>query len=147
MAFTIFRARSQAAIRRCHASICRWSWGCLLVQKRYGNQEQKRKRILILDSEQYRYQRFISDIAGQDIRAHGSEPARAIEMVATWLRAQSRSTSVPGGRRIAQEFAEFQRHLPTILDTRQFVEAEISFGDYVTITTEWMAESLAPASP
>src|SRR5262249_938548 len=107
---------------------------------------QKRKRILILDSEQFRYQRFISDIAGQDIRTHGAEPARAIEMVATWLRAQSRSTSVPGGRRIAQEYAQFQQQLPSMLDTRHFVEAEISFGDYVTIATEWMADSLAPAS-
>jgi hypothetical protein len=121
--------------------------GLFIGAKRYGSQEQKRKRTLILDAEQYRYQRFISDIAGQDIRAHGSDPARAIEMVATWLRVQSRSTSVPGGRRIAEEFAEFQRQLPTILDTRQFVAAEISFGDYVTIATEWIAESLASATP
>jgi hypothetical protein len=121
--------------------------GLFLGAKRYGNQEQKRKRILILDSEQYRYQRFISDIAGQDIRAHGSEQARAIEMVATWLRVQSRSTGAPGGRRIAREFAEFQRHLPAILEKRQFVEAEVTFGDYVTIVTEWITESLALATP
>jgi hypothetical protein len=121
--------------------------GLFFGAKRYGDDEQRRKRVLILDTEQYRYQRFISDIAGQDIRAHESDPARAIEMVATWLRTQSRSASVPGGRRIAQEFAEFQSHLPAILETRQLVEAEVSFGDYVTITTEWIAESLAPAAP
>jgi hypothetical protein len=67
--------------------------GLFIGARRYGDEEQKRKSVLILDVEQYRYQRFISDIAGQDIRAHGGEPARAIEAVATWLRIQSRSTT------------------------------------------------------
>ena len=113
--------------------------GLFIGAKRYGDQEQRRKRALILDTEQYRYQRFISDIAGQDIRAHGADPARAIEMVATWLRTQSRSTTVPGGRRIAQEFAEFRQDLPAILDARQLVEAEMSFRDFVAIAAGWIA--------
>jgi hypothetical protein len=35
-----------------------------LGAKHYGNRQQKSKRALILNREQYRYQRFISDIAG-----------------------------------------------------------------------------------
>lgn len=43
--------------------------GLFLGCKRFGPESQSRKRTLILDSEQYRYRQFISDIAGQDIRA------------------------------------------------------------------------------
>ena len=35
----------------------------------------------MLDREPYRYQAFLSDIAGQDIAAHGGEPVRAIGAV------------------------------------------------------------------
>jgi hypothetical protein len=56
--------------------------GLFIGAKRLGDEEQGRKRILILDTEQYRYHRFISDIAGQDIRAHGSDPSGQ----SRWLR-------------------------------------------------------------
>jgi hypothetical protein len=114
--------------------------GLFIGAKRYGDAEQRRKRALILDIEQYRYQRLVSDIAGQDIRAHGSRPIRAIEMVATWLRTQSRSTTVPGGQRIAEEFAEFQRNLPATLAARQLNQSEMTFGDYTAIANAWITE-------
>src|SRR5205085_10402919 len=41
--------------------------GAFLGAKHFGNNRQKRKACLILDSEKYRYQKFISHIAGQDI--------------------------------------------------------------------------------
>lgn len=114
--------------------------GLFIGAKRYGDKEQKRKRALILDIEQYRYERFISDIAGQDIRSHGGDVLRAIEAVATWLRIQSRSTKVPGGRRIAEEFSEFQRRLPEILKAQHLDPEEMTFGDYVAIVTAWITD-------
>jgi hypothetical protein len=51
--------------------------GMFLGAKRYGRAEQKRKSCLILDADRYRFQKFISDIAGQDIAAHGG--ARLVE--------------------------------------------------------------------
>lgn len=41
--------------------------GIFLGAKRYGGKSQKLKKLLILDLEQFRYQRFISDLAGIDI--------------------------------------------------------------------------------
>lgn len=107
--------------------------GMFIGAKRYGAPEQRKKRALIFDIEQYRYQRFISDIAGHDIHAHGADPERAIIEVATWLRQQSRSTTIPGGTQIAQEFAQLQDLLPEILADRQLQEAEMTFGDYTSI--------------
>lgn len=114
--------------------------GLFLGARRYGDAEQKRKRALILDIGQYRYQRFISDIAGQDIKAHNGDPATAIERVAAWLRTQSKSKTIPGGRAIADEFAAFQSDLPTILNARKLASDEMTFGDYLAIATAWITE-------
>jgi hypothetical protein len=40
--------------------------------RRFGPRRARRKKCLVLDSQPYRYQKFLSDIAGQDIRAHGT---------------------------------------------------------------------------
>ena len=47
--------------------------GIFLGAKRFGRAEQKGKVCLILDTERYRYQQFMSDIAGQDISAVPTE--------------------------------------------------------------------------
>lgn len=60
--------------------------GILLGAKRYGDIGQKVKRLLILDVEQYRYQRFVSDLAGMDIHKHGGDPMRAVRETRDWLR-------------------------------------------------------------
>jgi hypothetical protein len=39
----------------------------------------------VLDRASYRFQQFISDIAGQDVVAHGGQPTRAIIAVRDWL--------------------------------------------------------------
>jgi len=44
--------------------------GLFLGAREFGTGRQKQKRVLILDTERYRYQKFCSDIAGQDIKAH-----------------------------------------------------------------------------
>ena len=113
--------------------------GIFLGAKRYGSSLQKRKKALILDVEQYRYQRFISDIAGQDIRAHDGDPRRAISAVADWLREQSRSTTVPGGAQIAKEYEEFRTsELPPVLQRRGLRHDELTFGDYTGIVFEYL---------
>lgn len=112
--------------------------GLFLGARRFGDEIQKRKRALVLDTEQYRYQRFISDIAGQDIHAHGGDLAQAIVVVATWLRTQSKSATVPGGQKIAREFDEFLVDLPAILLDRQLAADEITFGDFASIATAYI---------
>lgn len=113
--------------------------GLFLGAKRFGDVAQRKKRALILDVEQYRYQRFVSDLAGQDIQAHAGDPGGAIEAVAGWLREQSRATTVPGGRQIATEYATFrQQALPAILATRGLQLQELTFGDYTSIVLGYL---------
>jgi hypothetical protein len=83
--------------------------GVFLGAKRFGVGGQKLKRCIVLDRERYRFQRFISDIAGQDIHSHRRDLRQLIVELASWLRDQSRDPKVPGGQRIAADFASFGR--------------------------------------
>jgi len=114
--------------------------GVFLGAKRYGDRIQRRKRALILDREQYRYQRLISDIAGQDIVSHNGNPASAIAAVTTWLRQQSRVTTIPGGQAVAAEYDQFRRDLPAILAARMLDVSEMTFGDFSAIVAAWITE-------
>ena len=49
--------------------------GLFLGARQYGNREQKAKRCVIYDRELYRFQKYISDIAGQDIQITGHLPS------------------------------------------------------------------------
>jgi hypothetical protein len=74
--------------------------GIFLGAKRYGGAAQKSKRVLILDVEQYRYQKFISDLAGMDIHDHGGDARRALRETRDWLANVSRRT-LPSADRVA----------------------------------------------
>lgn len=114
--------------------------GLFLGAKRFGEGRQRRKQVLILDTEQYRYQKFISDIAGQDIKAHSGSAAQAIEIVTNWLRQHTKVSNIPGGSAVAQEFARFQADLPVVLNARSLTIGDMTFGDYVAIAAAWITE-------
>jgi len=54
----------------------------------------KNKKALILDRERYRYARYLSDIAGQDIQDHKGDVAQLIKKVRNWLASQSLSAFI-----------------------------------------------------
>lgn len=55
--------------------------GLFLGAHRFGGKKHSRKKSLILDRDDHRYQTFISDIAGQDIHSHHSGVGRLIEQI------------------------------------------------------------------
>ena len=116
--------------------------GLFLGAKRFGDTIQKRKRCLVMDTENYRYKRFISDLAGQDIRGHRNDPGVCIEAVATWLRKQSRSQTVPGGRAMAREFEAFELKLTGLCMGLRLEVDEMTFGDLTTLASEYIAAEL-----
>jgi hypothetical protein len=113
--------------------------GMFLGAKRYGRAEQKQKNCLILDVERYRYQKFMSDIAGQDIAAHGGDTKRAIRIVRDWLSNDpSRHTRVPGGHAIATRYDIFLKELPAVCERSNLRRDELTFTDYVMQIEEWL---------
>src|SRR5439155_19110275 len=74
--------------------------GMFLAAKRFGAGRQRKKVCLIVDSMPYRYQQFISDIAGQDIQVHNNSPKAVITVLRNWMRNASGSTVLLGGTEI-----------------------------------------------
>jgi hypothetical protein len=56
----------------------------------------RRKSFLIFDSEQYRFQKYISDISGQDIHQHDNDQRTAMERIRDWLRSESGNHAIRG---------------------------------------------------
>jgi hypothetical protein len=59
--------------------------GLFLGAKRYGNKRQQTKSCKILDTDKYRFQKFCSDISGQDISAHHGDPEEAVKTLRNWF--------------------------------------------------------------
>jgi hypothetical protein len=117
--------------------------GLFLGAQRFGTGRQRRKGCLILDREPYRYQRFISDIAGQDIAAHDGDVGRLIGRVRDWLGTAAGGTPLPGGKAIAERFAAFTVDLPGLAAVLRLTVEELTFGNYVTMASEWLRRDLA----
>ncbi len=115
--------------------------GMFLGAKKFGQGEQRDKSCLILDRENYRYQKFISDIAGQDIRAHGGDPKTAISIVRNWLRSCLPSISIPGGESIGGRYDLFRKELPSLCRTLRISTDELTFIDYTWMVTEWLDQN------
>jgi hypothetical protein len=113
--------------------------GMFVGAKRYGRAEQRQKSCLILDVERYRFQRFLSDIGGQDIAAHGGEPGRAIVAVRDWLsNATPKSLRIPGGAAITRRYELFTMELPTMCERLQLRMGDLTFNDYIVQVEEWL---------
>jgi len=114
--------------------------GIFLGAKRYGDGYNAEKSCLILDTEKFRYQRFISDISGQDIKAHAGSVARAVGCVRDWLNHASHRTTIPGPEAILKRYESYRRQLPEICKTLQLLPREITFKDKAALASKWLRE-------
>lgn len=112
--------------------------GIFLGAKKFGIAEQKRKKCLILDTEPYRYQQFISDIAGQDIQAHNDTPEVIVKIVRDWLRNASRRETIPSGSIIWDRYQEFIEKLPQTAREARLIAEELIFNDYTLLVAQWL---------
>jgi hypothetical protein len=113
--------------------------------KRFGENHQQEKVILVMDVEPYRYQRFISDIAGQDVYAHGGTQRGVINEVREWLRPEldPKRVIIPSGAEILSRFRKFQRALPSICLKLHWNPADLRFVDYAYAVATWIGANPA----
>jgi hypothetical protein len=112
--------------------------GLFLAAKKFGDNRQRTKKCIILDKAQHRYQRFISDIAGQDIHSHGGKIDSLIVEVASWLRNDIATRGARGGKTISIEFQRFSDELPELCAGRLIDPAELTFVDYRRFAAKWI---------
>ncbi len=105
-----------------------------------GNKKFSQKRFLILEKEKFRYQKFMSDIAGNDIRAHHNNPELAIKNVRDWMKINV-GHQVEWANAIWMAFNEF------LFDYIEFAEQKkydpykiqsITFSDLIDYMKVWI---------
>jgi hypothetical protein len=113
--------------------------GIFFGAKQFGGAKHSRKSCLILDTDRYRYQQFLSDISGQDIRSHTDDPKKVIALVRNWL-SQHADELLPGDKTLVREFASFLAQLPGICRRLGLNTSELIYNDFVNIMQSWIAK-------
>jgi hypothetical protein len=96
------------------------------------------KVMLVLDAEKYRYQQYVSDLAGQDIAEHRHSPMVALAQVRNWLRAASREPNMPGPKQVGERYVAFRNDLPQICRELGLDHGALTFHDFGWVVTEWL---------
>ena len=118
--------------------------GLFLGASHFGDGWTRRKTCTILDSHPYRYQRALSDIAGQDIRTHDMDASTASAQVRDWLSDQSRAAApVLGAANIWGLYGEFEAGLPALANASGLVADDLTFRERRHIASEWLKRRLA----
>jgi len=112
--------------------------GIFLGAKQYGGRGQKMKVCLILDRTPYRYQKFCSDLAGSDLKAHSNDPRRAVIVVRNWLRNARREVQLPGGEAILKRYKAFMKDLPFLCASFSLNRNALELNDLTTMIDEWL---------
>jgi hypothetical protein len=118
--------------------------GVFLGADRFGTGWVGQKACTIFDREAFRYQRALSDISGQDIRAHGCDPQRASGETRLWLSHHvGPGAQIPGAAAIWGMYREFEGELPALAAASMREDGELTFLERRHLATEWLRRRLA----
>lgn len=96
------------------------------------------KSCLILDRDQWRYRKSISDLSGRDIRSHRGSPKQAIAAVRNWLVTESSRANAPGAAYIDWRYRQFRRRLPGLCAKANLKVKELQFAEYRSMVITWL---------
>jgi hypothetical protein len=99
------------------------------------------KQFLILEKEQYRYQRVISDLSGNDIKFHKDELERLIKILRDWFRPKIANAPFP--KEIWLAFNEFEFDYEQILIEAGYnpkVIDSMEFSEIIDNMQTWISE-------
>lgn len=112
--------------------------GLFLGARRFGDKKQRRKSTLILDRQRYRYQKYLSDIAGQDIKAHGNKPGQLISAVRDWLRDANPNQPLPSSTVIAGRYQVFRQKMARLCFELRLDPDDLTYNDYKWVIGRWL---------
>lgn len=112
--------------------------GLFYSAKYFGTSSHKRKQCLVLETQRYRHQQFISDIAGVDITPHEDSPDKLIVAVRNWLVTASRRKTIPPGEKIKARFSVFQSNMRKACRTNKIDYNTMPFIELVHNMTDWL---------
>jgi hypothetical protein len=107
--------------------------GCL----HFGGDTHRTKKYLILESEQFRFREFISDLSGQDIKNHDGDEQKLIVCVRDWLSRKTKKR-IPHASRIAERYDRFKEDLPSLCAPTEWTVLELTFPEYSLLASAWL---------
>lgn len=102
----------------------------------FGTEHLCKKKCLILEKRKYRYRTVLSDISGNDIRAHNNNVEKLARHVRNWIY-ENINSQVQAATRIWQRYNEFYAYFERTLKEFGFTKKDITempvreFIDYV----------------
>lgn len=114
--------------------------GLVIGSKKLAGRKYASRSLLVLERTSFIYQKCLSDIAGQDTRAHGDSPRVLARIVRTWLSQESQRSGIPGDRRIFAAYESFSSDLPALCDAAGLYYDELSYPDLLGLTQQWLLE-------
>jgi hypothetical protein len=112
--------------------------GLWLGAEAFGGEAHAERQCCVFDVDQYRFQKFISDIAGHDIHAHGGRVDRLIVELTKWLRTLPGEDHPGGGEAMIEEYELFRGVLPVICRQKRLTLEELTFGDFTGIVERFV---------
>lgn len=113
--------------------------GCL----EYGTRKLKTKKLLILETDKYYYQKVLSDIAGQDIENHNDDPRILVQKTRNWFSSLSVRKSYPSVTEIWSAFSQFHIDLIEDLNIRNGRSDDdidkMPVGEFIRLVRQWIA--------
>jgi hypothetical protein len=110
--------------------------GLFFGAKEFGGKKQREKNAIIFDIAPYRYQEFISDLKGVDIKAHGNDPGKIIKYIRDWLRSASKRKNLPGEVLLIKEYKKFERTIPRSALKIGYRPDNIPYNDYCALVED-----------
>jgi hypothetical protein len=119
--------------------------GVDIGSREHGDARLRSKRCLILERERFRYQKVLSDIAGNDIKAHGNDPVGVVKAVRSWF-SENGVFGLPSHNRIWDAYNEFLLRLTEEAKILGYAEgdySEVPVPEYIYLITR-LSPPLAP---
>jgi hypothetical protein len=102
--------------------------GLFLAAKHFG-EEHHNKICLVFENKDHSYEKYISDIKGQDISSHSNKTKIIITKIRNWLKTNSKNIFIPGGATIWHDYRQFERRLPSMCSLHSLELAELTYLD------------------
>lgn len=112
--------------------------GIFLGAKKFGSHKQKSKICIIFDKEKYRYQRYLSDIAGQDIKSHDSNPESLIKSIRNSLNSANLNGHIAGAASIIDSYNQYQAKLPDLMGELFLQHDDVTYADKTQMIEQWL---------
>jgi len=119
--------------------------GLFLGAKRFGSKRHQSKVLIIMDTEVHRYQKYISDISGQDIKSHNNNPEKIIKCIRDVFNSMHIKGTIAGAKDITQNYRKFQSLQPILMEELKLHPDDITYADKVQMIERWFRMISNPA--